>query len=121
MKDIESRTDIEHLVDAFYAKVIVDETIGHFFTEVVPIDWDKHMPTMYDFWESMLLGAANYQGNPMQKHIAFSKKEPLKPKHFSQWLSLWEQTINANFEGDKAREAIMRAKSIAGIMEMKTS
>ncbi|WP_367274609.1 group III truncated hemoglobin [uncultured Lutibacter sp.] len=50
MKDINNREDIELLVNKFYEKVKVDETIGYIFNEIANINWDKHLPKMYDFW-----------------------------------------------------------------------
>ncbi|MCX2743137.1 group III truncated hemoglobin [Mangrovivirga sp. M17] len=118
-KDIESREDIEKLVTAFYKRVLKDKTIGHFFTEVVKLDFDKHMPVMFDFWESVLLGGRNYSGNPMTPHFKINEKEPLKPIHFERWLQLWKETINDNFKGKKSEEAISRAEQIAGLMKFK--
>ena len=50
MKAINNREDIELLVNKFYEKVKVDETIGYIFNEIANINWDKHLPKMYDFW-----------------------------------------------------------------------
>ena len=119
MKDIENREDVEFLVDQFYKRVIVDEVIGHFFTKVVQIDWQKHIPVMYDFWETTLLGKIKYKGNPMVKHIELSEKVPLGAVHFDRWLALWKTTISESFEGKKANEAIQRATQIGGLMKFK--
>ncbi|WP_297707476.1 group III truncated hemoglobin [uncultured Eudoraea sp.] len=121
MKDIENRKDIEHLVNEFYAKVLKDEEIGFFFNEIVHIDWKKHFPIMYDFWETILFDTMKYKGNPMTKHIVLSKKEPMTSEHFERWLLLWNQTVNENFTGDRASEAIKRAKMIADLMKYKTA
>jgi len=119
LKDIETRKDIELLVDAFYKRVITDDVIGIFFTKVMQLNLDKHIPIMYDFWDSLLLGSMKYKGNPMVKHIALSKKEPMHPKHFSRWLALWETTLLENFSGKKADEALQRATEIAELMKFK--
>jgi len=119
MRDIQNRKDIEFLIDEFYKKLISDDLIGFFFTEIVELDWEKHIPVMYDFWESMLLGKAVYQGNPMLKHIELNKNEPMTNKHFDRWLTHWEDTIKENFEGLKAQEAISRAKQIGELMKLK--
>ncbi|MGI9543970.1 MAG: group III truncated hemoglobin [Cyclobacteriaceae bacterium] len=119
MKDIQTRDDIELLVDAFYKRMIVDDVIGFFFTEVMELDWDKHIPIMYDFWETILLGNIKYKGNPMLKHIALNKKEPLKPEHFDRWLKLWEAILAENFNGKNADEALNRAKQIGALMKFK--
>ena len=119
MKEISDPEDIKLLVDRFYEKVIVDESIGYFFKDVVRLDWQVHIPVMYNFWESILLGGSQYKGNPMVKHIELSKKEKLKPEHFIRWLDLWEKTIRENFSGTKAEEAINRARQIAELMKFK--
>lgn len=116
MKDIENRSDIESLIDAFYRKVLKDDVIKHFFTQVVSLNWEVHIPIMYDFWESMLLGSKNYKGNPMIKHIELSRKVSFEQIHFDRWLQLWGETIHSLFEGPKSEEAIERANSIGGLM-----
>lgn len=118
-KDIASEADIKLLIDSFYKKVVVDPVIGFIFTDVVALSWEKHIPIMYSFWSSLLLGANSYSGNPMIKHIDLNKIIKLTPQHFERWLLLWEQTVNEIFEGKTAGEAIVRAKNIAGLMQHK--
>lgn len=115
-KDISSPADVQTLVDRFYDKVVRDEVIGHFFTEVVPLDLAHHLPIMYRFWESILLGNHSYQGNPMQKHLQLSRLSPLNEVHFDRWLSLWIETADEHFAGEKANEAKARARHIAALM-----
>ena len=119
IKDISNREDIRFLVETFYGRVIPDPIIGHFFTSVVAVDWELHIPVIVDFWEQVLLGGNAYQGNPMDKHFALNKKSPLKPEHFHQWLMIWKKTIEENFSGPVADEALSRATTISGIMEHK--
>jgi len=119
VKDIQTRQDIELLVDQFYKQLVVDEQIGFFFTQVVTLDWDIHIPIMYDFWETTLLGKRSYRGNPMLKHMILDQKTPLKKVHFTRWLSIWEKTIVQNFSGETADEAIKRAKHIGELMQFK--
>lgn len=107
------------LVKSFYDKLMVDEHIGHFFNEAIELDLNEHLPIISNFWDSMLLGAQKYQGNPMQKHIALSKAARMEASHFDRWLKHWEHTINAHFSGPKAEEAVARAKQIAQLMLFK--
>ena len=118
-QDIASETDIKLLVDNFYTKVIADPVIGFIFNEVIKLSWEKHIPVMYTFWSSILLGTASYSGNPMLKHVELNKAIKLTQQHFDRWLQLWESTVNENFNGPKALEAITRAKNIAGLMHLK--
>ncbi len=75
MEDIVSQADIKELIDAFYKKVIVDPVIGTFFTDVVRLSWEEHIPIMNNFWGSILLGTNTYHGNPMINHIELDKKK----------------------------------------------
>jgi hemoglobin len=119
MKDIENVNDIEFLVDEFYQKVIVDELLGRFFTIVVNFEWEVHIPIMVSFWETVLLGKASYKGNPISKHIELNKLSKLESVHFERWLELWRVTVNENFIGEKAVEAIAKAETIAKLMQSK--
>jgi len=119
MRDIENRKDIEHLIDTFYKRLLQDKTISHFFTQVVVLDWEVHIPLLYDFWESMLFDTYTYKGNAMHKHISLHQKQSLEPEHFERWLYLWEQTILQNYKGQKANKAIEKAKQIGSLMLFK--
>lgn len=110
--DIKQREDITTLIDSFYEKVKSDALLGPVFSHV---DWPSHLPIMYDFWSSMLLGDQTYRGNPLQRHLHLG----IGRDHFSQWLVLFKETVNENFEGEKAEEVKMRAQSIAGIFQLK--
>ena len=118
-KDIKNRKDIELLVDTFYKKVLKDNTIGYIFNKVAKIDWEKHLPLMYNFWETTILHKASYKGNPMKIHIDLNVKEPLKKEHFDQWLSMFNETVDELFHGEKAELAKTRALSIATVIQIK--
>lgn len=117
--DIENRTDIEKLVNEFYIKVKKDETIGYIFNEILEEKWQAHLPVMYSFWASILLGEASYKGNVMRKHIALDKRQPLESQHFDQWEVLFVETVDELFEGDVADEAKRRANMMNGLMRFK--
>ena len=119
LKDIETRSDIERLIDTFYEKVRKDETIGYIFNDIAKVNWEAHLPVMYSFWSSMLLGDQSFGGNVMQKHIELSSRAPFTQKEFSAWLNLFNSTVDELFSGDKADEAKSRAGNIAGLMEIK--
>lgn len=117
--DIRNRQDIELLINSFYEKVKMDTTIGFFFKEVVPVNWEKHLPVMYNFWESILFYTGSYEGNPMMIHLQLHQKSPLQEAHFQQWLSLFTQTTDELFEGENAELIKQKAHNIAGIMQVK--
>ena len=85
-KDIETKADIQIFVDAFYAKMPTDDLVGHVFMDVAHVDFSKHLPKMYDFWEMLLMDGKNYQGAPMRPHLEINQKIQLTPAHFARWL-----------------------------------
>jgi hemoglobin len=118
-KDISSRSDIELLVDAFYAKVKQDELIGCIFTDIVKVNWEKHLPVMYSFFENMLFYTGSYTGNPMELHKHINQLFPLTAAHFTRWNLLFTSSVDELFNGEKAELVKQRAKSISTVMQIK--
>ncbi len=110
--DIQERKDIELLVDRFYDRVQADPLLAPVFNHV---DWQKHLPVMYNFWSSMLLGEASYRGNPFQKHAMLA----ITGAHFQQWLKLFIATVDELFAGLRAEEIKERANNIAHVFQHK--
>mgnify|MGYP000867379736 CR=1 FL=1 len=117
--DIQSRQDIELLVDTFYDVVKADGTIGFIFHDIIGDDWSHHLPVMYQFWETVLLGKAGYSGNPVQKHIAIDKNIKLLPEHFDRWQSIWNSTVDSLYAGAVAEDAKKKAATMIQLMSMK--
>jgi len=113
--DIATQKDIIILVDRFYKKVNEDDLVSPIFNDSAKINWDKHMPIMYKFWGSILLQSASYKGQPFPKHMRL----PVNEQHFERWLVLFYQTVNENFVGPKADEAIQRGLNIANVFMYK--
>jgi len=118
--DIRNRKDFEKLVNTFYDKIKTDAVIGYLFNDVAKVNWEKHLPKMYDFWENILFYTADYDGNPMEKHKELHQKSPLNPSHFNHWNMLFTKTVDEIFEGKKADEIKNRALNISAAMMYKT-
>jgi hemoglobin len=114
MKDIENKADIELLVNTFYRQVRQDDLLAPIFENTIP-NWEAHLPTMYDFWDSMLFGSGTYKGNPFAKHIPL----PINESHFERWIGIFIQTVDNQFIGEKAEEIKTRAASIAKVFAFK--
>lgn len=115
MKIIQSKEDVILLVDSFYEKVNKDDLLSPIFNDFAKVDWETHMPIMYSFWSSILLGEASYAGRPFPKHLPL----PITKSHFERWLELFHQTVDDNFEGELALESKNRASTIAQIFSHK--
>lgn len=117
--DISTREDIEILMRAFYAKVNIDEELSPIFNDIAKIDWEKHMPVICDFWETLLLNASSYTHNAMAVHYSLNKRYPFTPNHFSRWLALFNETVDELYAGTVALLAKSKARSIASLMQFK--
>jgi len=117
--DIENRQHVEQLINSFYDKVKQDDVIGFIFNDVAKVNWEKHLPVMYDFWEGVIFLTGQYSGNPMQVHMQLNHQVKLAKEHFERWLKLFTETVDELFEGKKAETAKEKAIGIATIMERK--
>ena len=118
-RDIERRDDIVQVLTAFYEKAFRDEKVGHFFTEVVPLDLDTHIPVIADFWEAIVFNRHTYKKNVMEVHQHIASLSPIKKEHLDRWVQLFTSTIDEHFEGDKATLMKQRGASIATLMDIK--
>ncbi len=108
-RDISTEEDIKTLVDSFYERVNSDELLSSILNQMTQVNWDEHLPTMYQFWSSLLLRSNTYRGQPWPKHAVL----PVNTAHFARWLGLFRQTVDEHFAGPKAIEAKNIAASIA--------
>lgn len=118
-EDITDRGHVQLLVNAFYEKVKKDELIGYLFNEVARVNWEHHLPRMYDFWENIVFQTGNFIGNPMVAHMQLHRRSPLRQEHFDRWLLLFMSTVDEHFAGKNAAVIKQKAKSIAMLMSQK--
>jgi hemoglobin len=107
--DITTEDDIKILVDSFYDKVNADALLSPIFNDVAQVDWQQHLPLLYQFWSTLLFRTNTYQGRPWPKHALL----PVGVGHFDRWVSLFKATVDEYFSGPKATEAKNLAASIA--------
>ena len=116
MKEIETRADIDELMQAFYARALADGVIGYIFTDVARLDLEHHLPIIGDFWESLLFGTPAYSKhgrNPLLVHRELHEKSELTAEHFQRWLEMFVATIDEMFSGERAGYLKQRAAAIA--------
>ena len=118
-KDLKDRGDIEALLHSFYQKATSDPLIGHFFTEVIHLDIEKHIPVIADFWEAILFDTRTYKKNVMEVHQHIHSLSAIKKEHLTRWAELFHKTVDGSFEGPKATLIKQRAQSIATLMDIK--
>ena len=111
--DISNRIDITRLCSEFYERAFADELLGPVFVDVAKLDLDEHLPTIVDFWETVLLGARSYRGGAFAPHARLHMQVPLTRRHFDRWLAIWFATIDRLFAGEVADDAKFRAQRVA--------
>jgi hemoglobin len=112
---LESLDDIKLLVNEFYRKVQADELIGPVFAARIGDHWQPHLEKMYTFWQTLLLEEHSYTGRPFPPHATL----PIAGEHFERWLTLFTETTDQLFTGEKAAEAKWRAARIAETFQAK--
>lgn len=97
-------------LDAFYAKVRRDPTLGPVFSaKIADEDWPRHLVTVRDFWSSVLLKTGRYKGNPFGKHVGVPG---IGLAHFERWLALFAETAAERFTPEIAQALSERAHRI---------
>ena len=104
--DLRTPEDVSLLVDRFYAAVMKSEKLIPYFKR---LNLNDHLPRMKQFWRFVLLDESGYRTNVTEKPLKMS----LDRAAFKEWLELFDQIIDQNFEGEKARLAKQRAQVIA--------
>lgn len=113
MRDIETKEDLQHIITAFYSQLLSDPIIGFFFTDVVTLDLEKHIPKITDFWAFQLLGEKNYQGNVFEVHRLLHMKAALNEDHFHRWVFVLHHTIDSLYAGPASEAMKLKAAMIA--------
>jgi hemoglobin len=99
--------------------VLTDPVIGHFFTQVVPLDLKVHLPVITDFWESVLFQSKGYRKNVMEVHQHIHHLSVIRKEHLDHWVAVFTQTIDQHFVGGTANLMKQRATSVATLMDIK--
>lgn len=106
---------IRLLMDIFYGKIRADKQgLGDIFHSTIGRDndkWDAHKAKIARFWESMLLGASSYSGQPMKVHLDLP---PFPREFFNIWLSLFEESLKEVYDNQTCIDTILaKASGIA--------
>ncbi|MEM7381040.1 MAG: group III truncated hemoglobin [Bacteroidota bacterium] len=119
-KEINTRADVQLLVETFYTRIRADEALGPIFNAVIK-DWDGHMVLLTDFWESQLFLVRKYHGNPVKKHQEADDHTGniISQEHFGLWLNLWFKTLDDLFEGERVWIAKNRAQKMSTMLFLK--
>ena len=115
-----TESQIEDLVTTFYARIRKHPTLGPIFEQVIGADWTPHLKVMCDFWSSVMLTTGRYKGRPIPAHVRINQQQQgmIEPKHFAEWLSLFEATAKELFSPDLAASFVEKARRIAESLKL---
>lgn len=113
LADITGRGDLELLLRDFYDRAFDDDLLRHVFVDVMHMDLEQHLPAIVDFWERVLFNTGSYNGQAMEVHRRVHAREPLTEQHFTRWLQLWRESLDATFRGPVAEQADAHARRMA--------
>ncbi|SPM32379.1 Truncated hemoglobin YjbI [Mycobacterium rhizamassiliense] len=116
MNDLVDGADVEALLHRFYDRVLVDEVLAEPFAELRSTGLDAHIPTMSDFWQTVLFRAGRYRGSALNVHRGVHDRTPLSARHFVRWLTVWRETVDEMYRGPAAERAKVQATRIAWAM-----
>ncbi len=120
-KDISNRNDLYLIVSEFYKELLSNNEMKHFFEKFQNKNiLEEHLQVLVDFWDNVLFQSGKYRKNAMRPHIDLHQEKPFSEKHFEIWLQLFNQSIDAHFEGTNTTIIKNRALSIAAVMRIKT-
>ena len=101
--DITNRQDIVRLVDAFYERIRKDDKLGPIFEDIAHVNWETHLPRMYDFWDSVIFRTGTFRGNPLVTHAKLGPMANMGRATFDRWLTLFRETVSELFTAGSMR------------------
>jgi hemoglobin len=106
---------LARLVDAFYARVRADASLGPVFHDAIG-DWPEHLEKLAAFWSSVMLTSGRYKGQPVPAHM--KHKSRITPALFDRWLALWARTTDDLMVPEAAAALQDRAARIAQSLQL---
>jgi hemoglobin len=107
--------NIRALVHTFYERVRDDALLGPVFDSKLAGRWDPHLEKMVAFWTSLVLGTKTYRGNVQAAHQPL---DGVAPAHFSRWLALFLNTVEARYAPAAAVRFMEPALRIAQSLQL---
>lgn len=113
LADTITEENIVTMVHAFYERVQHHEVLGPVFNPALKGRWDQHQARMIDFWSSVLLQSGRYRGHPVKAHFMV---RGMQREQFSDWLALFQETLDMIYAPEAAEQIHNAARRMAGRM-----
>ena len=80
------------------------------------MNWETHLPKMYDFWDTVMFRSGTFRGDPIAAHAKLIPKTDMGRERFDHWLTLFRRTVAELFEGEKAGHIVRCAEDMANVI-----
>lgn len=111
-----NRHGVDQLVTTFYRRVAMDDLLGPIFNDVAAVDWSVHVPKLIDYWCRVLLREPGYDGAILGPHQRVNEMESFTHEMFDRWFELFTDTVEADWSGPLADQAVVHAERIGGVL-----
>lgn len=111
--DTINKEAIDSLMEIFYEKIRRHNELGAIFNAKVGAsdeEWTAHKAKISNFWQGMLLGEGDYNGQPMKAHLELP---PFPQELFNSWLGLFEESLDKLFNEEMKGIILQRAQMVA--------
>lgn len=105
LPDLDSVEQIDRFVRLFYQRLLTDDTLAPYFTDVAGISLASHLPLISAYWQKMLLGDSRYQRHTMARHRQLHARRALGGAQHEAWLGHFFAVTQAHFSGPKTDQA----------------
>lgn len=121
LPDLTNRDDIIRLVDCFYGRIRSDGMLGPIFDDIAKVDWETHLPKMYDFWDTVMFRSMTFKGNPVTAHAKLGPLTDMGRDKFDHWLVLFRASVDELFAGENAGHIVRCAEDMANVLHSKVN
>lgn len=119
LPNLTDRQGIVRLVDRFYERIREDDQLGPVFSEVAKVNWETHLPKMYDFWDTVLFRSGTFRGNPIGAHAKLVLHTDMSWAKFDHWLGMFRESVAELFQGENADHIVRCAEDMANVLYSK--
>lgn len=112
-RDTIDKAGIDELMELFYEQIRRHKELGAIFNAKVGTSdekWTAHKAKISNFWQGMLLGEGDYDGQPMRAHLELP---PFPQELFGEWLRLFEASLDKVFTEANKGIILQKAQMIA--------
>ncbi len=112
-REVQTRSDVWAVVEAFYDGIGRDPDLGPFFEAT---DAAVHVPRMVSFWSAVAFQTGGYHERLLERHAALPG---LRSHHVERWLARFDRTLDVRYVGPTAERMKRSARQIGAVFQVR--